>query len=159
MRERADRGDYISAAPHAPWTDRIPPRHDRAHFCVGGARESEHEDPLAEESSAAETLLTVRTPTGPESAWIDFCARSLTACGRLASPGPSGLRAEHLREAASYRPLAAELRDALAAVTDALCAGAVPGPLRDGRLFLLPKPRAPDSLRPVGAGEVLRNVA
>ena len=126
----------------------------------GGAWEGASEDPLAAavaEGHGDNADGRARPMEPRDEPWRQACGAALTKCGRLASPGPSGLRAEHIRSALACRALQAEVMDAWAEVVDGLCAGFVPATLKDGRLFLLPK--RGDGLRPVGAGEVLRNVA
>ena len=90
--------------------------------------------------------------------WETAVVGTLSRGGRLAAPGPSGLRAEHLREALSVRDGSAELVEALGRAMDLLTDGRVPPALRDGTLHAIPKAGG-DGLRPLGAGEVLRKMA
>jgi hypothetical protein len=90
--------------------------------------------------------------------WSSAVAEALRSRGRLTAPGPLGLRAEHLREAASIRVHRDAHLQALAHVADTICAGTFPAGQRDSRLFAVPK-KSPGAFRPIGAGECIRNIA
>ncbi len=107
-------------------------------------------------SEHAETGDSVAT-TG-QTRWRRAVLGALAAAGRCAQPGPSGLRAEHVREALAYKPLHERITSALELVVDLLCSGVVPAAMRDTRLFAIPKPGGA-GVRPVGACELLRNLA
>ena len=88
------------------------------------------------------------------SVWTAFCS-----IGSCAAPGPSGLRREHLEDAA--RVPSARIRQLVADVVDCVCAGLVPA---DDRYMtgsaLSPVPKSePGDYRPIGVGEVLRRTA
>lgn len=63
--------------------------------------------------------------------------QALTRCGRISSPGPTGLRAEHLREVIPFTAFGAE--EELAHLIAALLGGAGPAWIRDASLVPIPK--------------------
>ena len=92
----------------------------------------------------------------PDPFW-PFIARALARSSRMAAPGPSGLRSEHLGEVLGYKPLAGSIAAALTCVIDHYLDGRVPRSSADNRLFLLPKPNG--GTRPIGARERLTSLS
>jgi hypothetical protein len=88
--------------------------------------------------------------------WLTVVERSLKLGGRMAAPGPSGLRSEHVLEALQARAERQNLLVALATWCDVVCSGRIPAELRDCRLFAVPKTGG--GVRPLGAGEFLRKL-
>ena len=91
--------------------------------------------------------------------WENTVWKAVRGISNCASPGPSGLRREHLDVAA--RVSSARIPQCLAEVIDTICAGLVPA---DDRYItgcaLSPVPKAkPGDYRPIGVGEVIRRVA
>ena len=85
-------------------------------------------------------------------------AKALARGSRMAAPGPSGLRSEHLGEILGYKPLAGPIAAALTCVIDFYLDGRVPRSSVDNRLFLLPKQNK-GGVRPIGARERLTSLA
>lgn len=116
---------------------------------AGGTTRETHtaDDPLAHSD--------VERAIDADAAWRAVVRRALTACGRMAAPGPSGLRAEHVRAALAYGPLSDALDDALAEVVDGLVAGQLPTALRN-----VGSSSSPNGSRVRSdPGEVLRSIA
>jgi hypothetical protein len=110
-------------------------------------------------STTQRALTRPRREDGTPLEWVAVAAPALIGRGRMAAPGPSGLRAEHIREALTVKDTSAALKRTLAALAAEFCAGHVPPAYRDVRLFPIPKDNDLSTPRPVGACEALRKVA
>ena len=108
----------------------------------------------APRSFAPSAMQQVSARKWREKVWAALCETA-----PCAAPGPSALRREHIQAAAMIP--SARIRERLADVIGAICAGMVP---RDDHFVtgstLSPVPKKePGDFRPIGVGEILRRTA
>jgi hypothetical protein len=91
--------------------------------------------------------------------WRDKVWAALSNTAACAAPGPSALRREHIEAAAQIS--SARIRERLADVIGAICAGMVPADDRFVTASVIsPVPKKePGDFRPIGVGEILRRIA
>ena len=97
----------------------------------------------------------LRGRSTPNDTWDDKVWAAVRAVRPESQPGPSGLRAEHLKLAAAK---GGAIVAAFATLIDHAVAGRVTGPfLTDSVLGMLPK--TPGKFRPIGIGDIVRRIA